>query len=133
MVVKLIYVTDEEFDILSKNLKMGGPDCNSLGLENKIIFMRDKFEEKEMPTLTRAEAIEKFQRASYFNNSEKIIDFYVKAGMLEVKEEEEKPIFEIKGEIVHIKIWPNGEVSGIKGIVINRIPELIAKLKQNNS
>lgn len=95
MAAKLIYLTDEEFDILSKYLKMGGKNCDSTNLENKIIFMRDKFRELEMPTkqvMTRAEAII-FVTNRVFGLTDtgqavKWVDFFIAAGMLEVKEEE---------------------------------------------
>lgn len=93
-------------------------------------------QQNRMPTksiMTRLEAINKLM--SIFGNvlqAEGMIDFYITAGMLEIKEEENKPIFEIKenGKPLHIKIWDNGRVEGIDAIVINRIPELVAKLKQ---
>lgn len=129
----MIYVTDEEFDVLSNNLQMGGLAFDSISLENKIIFMRDKF--KEIPTkqiMTREEAIDLIRNVFGITNTgqgAKWINFFIDAGMLEVKKEEEQPIFEIRHLDNHIKIWANGKVEGAVGTVINRIPQFL----KNNS
>lgn len=98
MAAKLIYVTDEEFSILAKHLRMKDLGFDSLSLERKIIFMRDSFnEETKMPTkhiMTRVEAIDCFNKhmtTPSATSAERIINFYVAAGMLEIKEEEELP------------------------------------------
>lgn len=91
-----------------------------------IDFWEQKMSAKQL--MTRGEAIE-YMRAISGNilQAEQIVNFFIKAGMLEVKEEKKNPIFEIKGEFVHIKIWADGRMEGIKGIVINRIPEHLMK------
>lgn len=117
--------------------------------EKKLVQIVDEWErrkwdvemlaakEAKVPTkhiMTRAEAIVKLSEAMIgYHSVEKTIDFYVAAGMLEIKEEKEKPIFEIMCishiSDTHIKIYSNGRVEGIDGTIINRIPEFI----KNNS
>lgn len=91
MAGRIIYVTDAEFEILCSYLNMPC-DIDSIDLNRKIIFMRDKEKEKEIPkikhVMTRAEAIECLAKHAPFTNPEKIIDFYIEAGMLEIKKEE---------------------------------------------
>lgn len=61
MSAKLIYLTDEEFNLLVVNLTFGSTTDDRLNIHNKLLFIRDKFEEKEMPTkqlMTRIEAID---------------------------------------------------------------------------
>lgn len=48
MAAKLIYLTDEEFELLTLHLNFSSKNKNSIRLEHNIMFMRDKFEEKEM-------------------------------------------------------------------------------------
>lgn len=110
--------------------------------EEKLIQMIEYYEyniaknkEAKMPIkqiMTRAEATKIFEMVDT-GQAARWVDFFIAAGILEVKEEEEdKPIFEIKGihgSPLHIKIWANGEVSGIQGTIINRIPEYL----KNNS
>lgn len=134
MAVRAIYLSDDEMD------KLGFRGLASV--EDKFMLIRKcNFKHKsEMITkhiMTRAEAIALFKEyLAKDTGAERIVDFYIEAGMLEIKEEKENPIFEIISvEAVnsHIKIYANGQMEGVVGTVINRIPELIAKLKQNNS
>lgn len=89
--------------------------------------------DKPKHIMTRAEAIELFKEhmPAEYSKANRIIDFYIAAGMLEIKEEEEKPMFEIKctDSPLHIRIYSNGEITGINGIVINRIPEFMHDYK----
>lgn len=89
--------------------------------------------DKPKHIMTRAEAIELFKEhmPPEYSKANRIIDFYIAAGMLEIKEEEEKPMFEIKctDSPLHIRIYSNGEITGINGIVINRIPEFMHDYK----
>lgn len=100
--------------------------------------------DKKVPTkhiMTRAEVIDKIRNDVFgltdTGQATKWADFFIAAGMLEIKEEEEKPIFELKypSGVHAYKIWSNGRVEGFNDgvIVINRISELVAKLKQIDS
>lgn len=94
MAAKLIYLTDEEFEIVAYcTKKVSGLD--RINLEHKLIFVRDKFKEKEMPTkhiMTRVEAIELVKKhlPEVWSSADRVVDFYIEAGMLEIKEEENK-------------------------------------------
>lgn len=64
----------------------------------KCMECRHEWELSKMPTkhiMTRAEAIAKFHEArTGYHSAEKIIDFYIAAGMLEIKEEEKDDLAE---------------------------------------
>lgn len=47
MAARVIFVNDNEFEILATYLKMRR-EADSLSLEHKIVFMRDKYEEKKL-------------------------------------------------------------------------------------
>lgn len=138
-----IWVTEKIFKFIHEAASFTS-DVNTLDyltFRDGIRFLKERKTEMQSskPTkhiMTRAEAIELFKEHMPWtaHDAGRVIDFYIAAGMLEIKEEEDKPIFEIKAEGSHnVKIWANGRVEGISGTIINRIPELIAKLKQNNS
>ena len=76
----------------------------------------------EKKKMTRKEAIDSLQKHCPVNNPGAIIDFYIEAGMLEIVEEGSLPIFEIiEPNGNHVKIYKDGQISGISGTIINRI------------
>lgn len=134
--MKQIVISENLFKEIANAIGIGSNPDNFevLNLPN-IQFLK---EEKLMPTepvMTREEAVAILKKhIPMVENAYKIIEFCIEVGMLEVKEEEEeKPIFEIKypsGSHVY-KIWANGRIEGFNTevTIINRIPELIVKLK----
>jgi hypothetical protein len=71
--------------------------------------------------MTRAEAISSLEKyCPTASNASAIIDFYIAAGMLEVKEEEKhvKVLFSstsIDGGIIRLETWPEGLVLWVNG------------------
>lgn len=63
MAAKLIYLTDTEFELLVKNLNFGSTTSDSINIEHKLVFMRDKFKDNER--ITRKEAISKCHGIAY--------------------------------------------------------------------
>lgn len=101
---------------------------NTYGLTLEDLVEAQNRKYSPMPTkakMTRAEAIKVMEKHLPFsNNVEKVIDFYVEAGMLDIVEEEKLPVFEIilnNLDQTHIKIYENGKVEGISGTIINRM------------
>lgn len=107
MAARIIYFTNEEFDILGKYLHLGA-DYDSISINNKIIFMRDKFKEIETstkPIIARVEAINLIRNVFGITDTgqgAKWIDFFINAGMLEVKEEVDLTLNEILNLYVNI-------------------------------
>lgn len=95
-----------------------------------------------MKKFTKSEATQIVQNMVFgvtdTGQAERWVEAFEALGLVELKEEkEEEPIFELKypSGAHSYKIWANGRIEGFNDgiVVINRIPELIAKLKQNNS
>lgn len=135
MAARLIYLTDKEFDILSEKLGMGRQRFDTIKLNHTLIFMRAKLKENTQmqSKITKKEAIIKLENVvgiTSAGQAAKYIEALEVLGLIEFKKEEEKPIFEIYTHERHIRIWANGQVHGIEGTIINRIPEYLTK---NNS
>ena len=88
-----------------------------------------------VPEMTKQDAEKKLYEVGLYRDIHTgkflILEALMALGLIKLKEEEEKPAFEIKNKFgVEIKIWANGRVEGIEGTIINRIPALIAEAKQ---
>lgn len=96
MTAKMIYLTNKEFERLSRDLNMVS-GLNRINLGNDIVFMRSVIKEPKMPTLmTRSEATVMLRNNVFgltdTGQAARWVDFFITAGMLEIKEEIHNPI-----------------------------------------
>lgn len=104
--MKQITIPEKLFKEISK-IVYSNSDPNNFEFMN-IVDIRFIKEEKSMPTkriMTRAEAIVLCADYMAYNkeSATKIIDFYIKTGMLTVKEEELSFIQAVHAKVVHEK------------------------------
>lgn len=142
MAGRIIYVSDEEFNLLCKHLQIGSTHHNQLRLDHKIIFMRDKFEGEqwtavecerlkarqkeinEMHEMTREQAkfklLEQTKNHCTEKEMENFLDMAEALGLIEFKEVKQVLLYSsylADGSMIRLERWPEGLVLWCGGVI----------------